>query len=90
MATTYRLKRKMFGGFFNLTAKHAKAIPNVFKGSTWTKQGIGTFAKEATKTAAHGTAGLAKGAVGIAGGAALGATALGAGTFLSAENKVNG
>lgn len=82
---TYRLKRKMFGGFFNLTAKHAKAIPNVFKGSTWTKQGMGTLAKETTKTVAHGAVGMGKG-LGVA---AAGTAALGAGTFLSAENKAN-
>ena len=75
---TYRLKRKTFA--FNLTMKHAKAIPGAFN-----NKGFGAGMKEVGKTAAHGLAGVGKLAGGVA---AAGTVAAGAG-LLATENKVN-
>lgn len=75
---TYKLKRKSFA--FNLAGQAFKSAGQAFKSGN-TMQGIGQAAK-----------GLGRGAIGIGKGlgvAAAGTAALGAGTFLAEENKVN-
>lgn len=68
---SFRLKRKTFG-MFALTAKNFKNMKNAFSTGN-----MGGAMKFAGKTAAHATAGLAKGAA-VAGGIGLVGTGLGA------------
>ena len=71
---TYKLKRKSFA--FYLAGQAFKSAGQAFKSGN-TMQGIGQAAK-----------GLGRGAIGIGKGLGV-AAALGAGTFLAAENKAN-
>lgn len=74
MATTYKLKRKLYA--FNLTRSHFGNMTSAFKNKQF-KTGF----KEMGKTTAHGLAGGLKMAGGVAGGigaVGLGAAALGA------------
>lgn len=79
---TYNLKRKNFGLFspFAKTATNWTAAKGAFKAGENAK-GF----KNLASTVGRGTIGISKG-LGVA---AAGTAALGAGTFLAAENKAN-
>lgn len=79
---TYRLKRKNFGLLspFTKTAANWGATKSAFKAGN-----VADGFKNLGSTVGRGAIGMGKG-LGVA---AAGTAALGAGTFLSAENKAN-